>query len=70
MCSPNVIGADGRLFVLDEDGVLTMTTASPEDLTIQAQSSIFDGISWTVPTIVGDTMFVRDKQKMMALSLR
>lgn len=66
----NVIGADGRLFVLDEDGVLTMATASPEDLTIQAQASIFDGVSWTVPTIVGDTMFVRDKQKMMALSLR
>ncbi|MDH3626299.1 MAG: PQQ-like beta-propeller repeat protein [Acidobacteriota bacterium] len=66
----NVIAADGRLFVLDEDGVLSMTTATPEDLTMQAQTSLFDGVSWTVPTIIGATMYVRDQQKMVALSLK
>jgi outer membrane protein assembly factor BamB len=65
----NSVWADGKLYVLDEDGVLYLTKPGPEDLTVLAQVQLLDKVAWTVPTIVGKTMYVRDKKKIMALDL-
>ena len=65
----NVIQADGKLFILDENGVLTMADASPEDLKILGQVELLERPAWTVPTIVGNTMYVRGTDKIMALNL-
>lgn len=65
----NCVGADGRLFILDEDGKLYMATATPEDLTVHSEAEILEKVAWTVPTIVGRTMFVRDKKSLLALDL-
>ncbi len=65
----NTIFADDKLYILDEDGYLYMATATPEKLTVVAKTQIFDKVAWTVPTIVGKTMFVRDKTTIMALDL-
>lgn len=65
----NCLAADGKLFILDEDGQLTMAKASPEDLQVLAQFKLFDDVSWTVPTIVGTTMYARDKANLVALKL-
>jgi len=65
----NVVYADGRLIILDEDGKLALTTATPEDLTVHSEVSLLDKVAWTVPTIVGKTMFVRDKTNILALDL-
>lgn len=65
----NVVHADGRLIILDEDGKLYLTTATPDDLTIHSEVELLNEVAWTVPTIVGKTMYVRDQVKILALDL-
>ena len=65
----NVVSADGRLVVLDEDGTLYLASASPDDLTVHSRADVLDAIAWTAPTIVGDRMFVRDRAHLTALDL-
>ncbi|MEM9558651.1 MAG: PQQ-binding-like beta-propeller repeat protein [Acidobacteriota bacterium] len=65
----NVVWADGKLFVLDENGVLSMTHASPEDLEVIAQAEVLERPAWSAPTIVGQTMYVRDSRVIKALDL-
>ena len=65
----NSVMADGRVIVLDEDGKLYLTTATPEDFTVHSEFALFDGVSWSAPTIVGNRMYARDKVRIMALDL-
>jgi outer membrane protein assembly factor BamB len=65
----NVIHADGRLIILDEDGKLYLTTATPQDLKVHSEVELLNQVSWTVPTIVGKTMYVRDQVNILALDL-
>ena len=64
-----VVGADGKIIILDEDGQLAIATATPEEFTVHSKVKLFDDVAWTVPTIVGKTMYVRDKNSIMALNL-
>ncbi|MCH7631683.1 MAG: PQQ-like beta-propeller repeat protein [Planctomycetes bacterium] len=61
--------ADGRIIILDEDGNLALVTATPDKFTVHSRFELFDKVAWTVPTIVGKTMYVRDKEKIMALDI-
>lgn len=65
----NCIFADGMFIVLDEDGNLALITATPEEFTVHAKVPLLEKVSWTVPTLVGKTLYVRDKTKIMALDL-
>jgi outer membrane protein assembly factor BamB len=65
----NCIYADGKLIILDEDGMLYLATANAEDLTVHSQVELLDKVSWTVPTLVGKTLYVRDKKSILALDL-
>lgn len=65
----NVLFADGRLIILDEDGKLYLAKASPEDLEVVSEAQVLDAVSWTVPTVVGTRMYVRDKARIVALDL-
>ena len=65
----NVVHADGRVIVLDENGQLYLATFTPEDLTVHSEVELLDRVAWTAPTIVGDRMYVRDKVRIMALDL-
>jgi len=61
--------ADGKLIILDEDGQLGLATATPEKFTVHSKVPLLDKVSWTVPTVVGKKMYVRDKKNIMALDL-
>lgn len=61
--------ADGRLIILDDEGNLALATVTPKDLTVHSKYKVFDDTAWTVPTVVGSTLYVRDKHKIMALDL-
>jgi len=61
--------ADGKLIILDEDGQLGLATATPEKLTLHSKVPLLDKVSWTVPTVVGKKMYVRDKKNILALDL-
>ena len=65
----NTVYADGRVILLDEDGRLYLTTATPEELTVHSEVDLLDRVAWTAPTIVGDRMYARDKTRIMALDL-
>lgn len=65
----NVVYADGKLIILDEDGKMMLATASPEDFAVVSEVTILQNRAWTAPTIVGKTLYVRDEKKIVALDL-
>ena len=65
----NCVAADGKLVILDEDGMLYLATATPEELVVHAEMQLLDRVAWTVPTIVGTTLYVRDRRQILAVDL-
>ncbi len=63
------IYADNKLIFLDENGQLVLARVSPEKIDILSQAPLTEKASWTVPTLVGKTLYVRDRKKIMALDL-
>ncbi len=61
--------ADEKFIVLDEDGTLGLATPSPIGLNVHSRVELLGGTAWTVPTLVGSTLYVRDRTTVMALQL-
>ena len=61
--------ADGKLIILDEDGQLTLATVTPEGLTILSQCTVAERYAWAAPTLVGTTLYIRDRKHIMAFDL-
>lgn len=61
--------ADGRLLILDEDGVLGLVTPTAEGLTIHAQAQLLSNPAWTPPALVGTVLYLRDRKVLMAVEL-
>jgi outer membrane protein assembly factor BamB len=64
-----LLAADGKLILLDADGTLALAEASPAEFRVLAQASLLQSLSWTPPTLVGTTLYVRDRHNLMALNL-
>lgn len=65
----SLIHADGKAVIMDEDGDLTLVRLAPEGVTVLSRAKVFDTRSWTVPTLVGTTLYARDREKIVALHL-
>jgi outer membrane protein assembly factor BamB len=66
----SLLHADNKTIVLDEDGDLALARLAPEGVTILSEAKkVFDTTSWTVPTLVGTTLYARDREKIVALDL-
>ena len=65
----NLLYADGRVILLDEDGQLGLATVSPAGLKVVSKFQLLDGRAWTVPTLVGKRLYVRDRKNIVALDL-
>lgn len=65
----NFLYADGKFIILDEDGTLGLATPTPMGLNVHARVDLLSGTSWTVPTLVGTTLYLRDRRNIMALRL-
>jgi outer membrane protein assembly factor BamB len=61
--------ADGKFIMLDEDGDLALATASPAGLKVISKASIMKNLAWTVPTLAGTKLYVRDRRTIAALDL-
>jgi outer membrane protein assembly factor BamB len=61
--------ADGKMIVLDEDGSLGLATVSPQGLKVLARASVLQHLSWTPPTLAGTTLYVRDRKTIAAFDL-
>ena len=62
--------ADRHFILLDEDGNLALATPTAEGLMINSKVELLNNNAWTVPTIVGTTLYVRDRKNVMALDLK
>ena len=61
--------ADGKLILLDEDGALGLATISPQGLKVLARAPVAENVSWTAPTLAGTRLYVRDRKNIAAFDL-
>jgi len=66
----NFLGADGKVIILDEEGWLALAKPDPDgDLKVFSKARVLDGNAWTVPTLAGRTLYLRDRRVIMALDV-
>jgi outer membrane protein assembly factor BamB len=61
--------ADGKLIILDEDGNLGLATVSPQGLKVLSRAPVLSNVAWTPPTLAGTTLYVRDRKTIAAFNL-
>lgn len=61
--------ADGKMYILDEDGKLTLAKVSPTKLTVISSFKPLEKTAWAAPTIANGRLFVRDQKKVMAFDI-
>ena len=63
--------ADKKLILLDEKGQLALAKVSPEGIDIRSKVQLLktEDVAWTVPTLVGKTLYIRDNENILALDL-
>ncbi|HYE85759.1 MAG TPA: PQQ-binding-like beta-propeller repeat protein [Vicinamibacterales bacterium] len=61
--------ADNKLIILDEDGTLAIASVSPQGLKVLSRASILEHRAWTPPTLAGRTLYVRDRKTIAAYDL-
>lgn len=64
-----VLESNGRIIILDEEGKLALATATPDALTIHSDCKLDLHGAWATPTLIDETMYVRDRKKIVALDL-
>ena len=65
----SLLHADGKTIIVDEDGDLALARLTPDGLTVLARTSLFETVAWSASTLVGTTLYVRDREKIVALDL-
>jgi hypothetical protein len=65
----NFVYADGKLIILDEDGNLALATVSPTELKVVSKVALMKNLAWTVPTLVGTRLYLRDRHTITAVDL-
>lgn len=63
------LAAGDKLVILDEDGNLGLATPGDEKLEIHGKAQLLGNVAWTVPTLVGAKLYIRDRKKLIALDL-
>jgi outer membrane protein assembly factor BamB len=61
--------ADGRFIILDEDGDLLLATPTAEGLTVTSKVAVLRNNAWTVPSLAGTRLYLRDRKNILALEL-
>jgi outer membrane protein assembly factor BamB len=61
--------ADGKLVILDEDGTLGLATVTPQGLQVLAKAPVLDNLAWTPPTLVGTRLYARDRKTIASFEL-
>jgi outer membrane protein assembly factor BamB len=65
----NLIHGDGKLIILDEDGQLALARVSPEKFELLSTCDVANRYAWAAPTLVGSTLYVRDRETIKALNV-
>jgi outer membrane protein assembly factor BamB len=64
-----LVAADGRLLIVDEDGNLGVGMATPQRFQALAKWPLLSSVAWTPPTLAGTRLYVRDRKALLALDL-
>ena len=62
--------ADGHLIILGEGGKLALVEVSPNEYREKARFQLFDDKCWTVPTLAGGKLYLRNQKDIVCLDLR
>lgn len=65
----NFVVAGDRVVALEAEGRLLLLGLSPEHPSIYSQIQLFPGKAWTAPTVVGNRLYARSNDEMVALRL-
>lgn len=65
----NLLRADGKLIILDEEGHLALATADENGVNVISKFKPLEDKAWTVPTLVGRALYLRDNKRIMAYDI-
>lgn len=65
----SLVYADGHLIVLGDKGTLALVQATAEEYREGARYQIFKGRTWTVPTLAGGKLYLRDEKEIVSLDV-
>ncbi len=65
----NLLAAGDKVIILDEDGYLALGTPTPNGIEVHSRAKVLDRLAWTVPTLLGTRLYVRDRHQMKAFEL-
>ena len=66
----SLLAAEGRFILLGEDGQLILATPTPAGLKVHSKAELLKSNAWTVPTLAGTRLYLRDRKNVMALDLK
>jgi hypothetical protein len=64
-----LLDANGTLVIVDEQGDIAVASVSDKGLQVHARKKMLTSNAWTPPTLVGSTLYVRDRKDILALDL-
>jgi len=64
-----VVKVGEKLLLLDENGNLMLGRAGAKGIELHGKAALLEKSSWTAPTLVGRTLFLRDRKHVMAVDL-
>ncbi len=65
----SLIYADGHLIILGERGNLALAEATPAGYKEKAAAEVLRGRCWTMPTLAGGKLYIRNQSEMLCLDL-
>lgn len=65
----HLLDAGGLLVIVDEDGEIALASATNDGLQVHARAEMLTANAWTPPTLVGRTLYIRDRRDVVALDL-
>ncbi len=66
----SLLMADGHLVILSEGGLLALAEATPEAYKESGRAQVLQGRTWTMPTLAGGRLYLRNEKEMVALDLK
>jgi outer membrane protein assembly factor BamB len=64
-----MVDANGTLVIVDESGEIAVASVTDAGLRVHARKDVLTSNAWTPPTVVGGTVYVRDRKEILALDL-
>ena len=64
-----IVESHGTVVIVDEDGDLAVASLSDGKLRVHARKAMLTQNAWTPPTLVGSTVYLRDRKEILAVDL-